>query len=123
MFAMVQETREDALERFIVENNVSHFLHRLDHEQDAGKRAIVSQILLEEENHYCRLAGSLDQLEIYISKCDAHIVKYQPLIDGADGSAPQQELQKFVRIMREIRNTLQSAHVLRSRRLDRLDRP
>lgn len=120
---MVQDRRDDALERFIVENNVANFFQRLDGEQDGGKRAILSQVLLEEENRYCRLAGVLDQVEIYISKCDFHIEKYQPLIDRADDSAQQRELQKFVRIMRAVKNTLQSVHALQREQLDGLGGP
>jgi hypothetical protein len=110
---------EDALERFIVENNVANFFQRLAGEQDAGKCVIVSQILLEETNRYGRLAGTLDKLEVYICQCDVQIEKYRALIEGADDADRQQALRTFVQIMREIRNRLQSLHAPHGQRLDR----
>jgi hypothetical protein len=113
----------DKIERFVVEHNVSRFFDRLDGERDADRRAILSQILLSEENKYAALAGNLTELEIYISRCDLHIAKFEALADGADTPAIQSSLRNFVQNMKSVRATLQFAHAARSKRLGELDRP
>lgn len=108
MLNMVLNGPRDALEWFIVENNISNFFCRLDGEPELGKRAVVSDILRAEACRFAPLA-EFDQLEFYVRRCDVHITKCKVLIDGVEDSAQGQHLVRFLKNMSEIKSMLQAA--------------
>lgn len=119
---MARDGRDDALDRFIVESNVSNFFERLDTEQEPGKCAVLSDILRAEACMYCHLVGNIEKLEFYLGCCHAHITRCELLISAAD-SSDKKQLRKFLQNMIEVRQTLQSVQALRCEQPNPSDRP
>jgi hypothetical protein len=106
---MVHDGPSEALEWFIVENNVSNFFRRLDGEQELGKRAVLSDILHAEARRFVPLAAKFGDLEFYVRRCDVQITRCKLLIEGAEKSAQVQQLERFLQNMSTIKTMLQSA--------------
>jgi hypothetical protein len=109
----------DDMDRFIVENNVSAFFSKLACEPDIDRRAMLSRLLVEEENKFARLAGHLDSLDSYIAKCDAQIAKHRAFLDRGARSEDQQRVTKSILDnIAAIKDLLGSVRETSQRRLD-----
>lgn len=97
------------LDSFLIEQNAWRYYDRLDVERDPADRAMLSKLLLEEEDRFARQAGRLDALESFIARCDAQIAKCRELMERGGYSPEAAELFNCtMQNMAAIRKTLHS---------------
>ncbi len=97
----------DGLERSITHNNISRFFDLLTGEVDPGKRSVLQELLISEENRFARWTERLDTVDQWLSKCDGHIEKIGKLLDdhraaGRDGH----ETERLLKNLRDIKAIL-----------------
>jgi hypothetical protein len=80
------------MEYFIAEQNLSVFFAKFLHEPMLDQRALLSQLLLEEEKKFGDQAGRLGGLDSYIVLCDAQIARHRHLLDAGTCSDDDKRL-------------------------------
>lgn len=113
----------EKIERFVIEENVSRFMARLESEQELERRCVLSYVLLQEENKFAKLSCELDQLDDYLSRCDFHIVRGESLLDGCRDTPQQRTMREFLQNMKRVRHTLHAVRARQLKAIDRLDGP
>ena len=109
----------DDLDLFIVENNVSMFFGRLAIEPQPAQRAVLSRLLVEEEDKFGERASHLDNLDSYIARCDIQIARHKRML--ADGSHDEDDLKRVTDTlanMLKFKSLLQGARHTAAQHLD-----
>lgn len=109
------------LDLFIAENNVSMFFGRLASEPSADQRAVLSRLLVEEEDKFGERASHLDNLDGYIARCDIQIERHRALL--IDGTHDEDDMKRIADTLANILKFKTLLHAARHTAARRLDGP
>ena len=111
----------DELDLFIAENNVSMFFGRLATEPSADQRAVLSRLLVEEEDKFGRQAAHLDNLDAFVARCDIQIERHKALL--TDGAYDEDDMKRIADTLANILKFKALLHAARHTAAKHLDGP
>ncbi len=89
--------------RFAHDQNVSRFVDRLRHEADGGRREVLRQLLIEEEERLGALYARLGAVDMQLADCAARIAQQRARIaELTQLSADTDEATRLLRNLEDI---------------------
>lgn len=109
----------DAVERFVVEENVWRYIDRMASEPDPQVRTIISKLLLKEEDRFAREAVRLDALDAWVARLDGRLAQQKAFMDRyGTSSADLTECRRIFALFADLRMTLLSLRATAEKRVE-----
>lgn len=108
----------DKIERFLIDGNVSRLFDRAVNEPSAHQRALLSRMMIEQENKFARASERLGIVDDYIAKCNTWISKQYKFVETGASHSDSLKHLGVLNSLTELRSCLQAFRDLLSQQLD-----